>query len=96
MSISFIEKIAFNESLKTTEDAKQHFGCVILKNNNKVVSRGHNFRSFGITEMCYCHAEMDAIYHHLQRIGLWKDFQAILKYGYAMTGILTRLEGRAS
>jgi deoxycytidylate deaminase len=88
-----IATTAFAESLKTTT-TKQHFGCLIMK-NHRVVSRGHNFRSFGATQTCCCHAEMDAIYHHMKILGMWKTFKEMLKGSYRHVGILTRIEGKA-
>ena len=88
-----IENIAYRESLKTT-DTKQHFGCVITK-NRRILSRGHNFHAFG-EKSCCCHAEMDAIYRHLKMVDRWDDFKTALRSSYRMTGILSRLEGRAS
>jgi hypothetical protein len=31
---------------------------------------------------------MDAMYHHLSRIGIWRDFYRILKSSYRYTGII--------
>lgn len=84
-----IEDSAFKESLKTT-NTKQHFGCIITK-NNKIVSRGHNFRSFGTSHTCCCHAEMDAVYRHLRSLDLWRDFKNILQIAYHTTGVLSRV-----
>ena len=85
-----LEKIAFDESLKTG-DTKQFFGCLILK-NKRIISKGHNFRSFDQVSCC-CHAEMDAMYRHLSQIGQWRDFYRILKQSYRYTGVLSRSVG---
>lgn len=88
-----IQNIAFHESLKTT-DTKQHFGCIILK-NRRVVSRGHNFRSFGASQTCCCHAEMDAIYRHMKVLGRWESFKSLLRSSYQQVGTLTRMTRKA-
>lgn len=82
-----IERIAYEESLKAL-DTKQFFGCLILK-HSRIISRGHNFRSSDRLSCC-CHAEMDAIYHHLSQLNLWSNFYRILKSSYHYTGVLKR------
>jgi deoxycytidylate deaminase len=88
-----IQTMAFKESLKTT-DTKQHFGCLIVK-NGRVISRGHNFRSFGTSHTCCCHAEMDAIYRHLKVLGVWETFKTMLRLSYQQVGVLTRITRKA-
>lgn len=87
-----LEPIAFKESLKAV-DTKQHFGCLITK-NNRVVSKGHNFRAFDKVTSCCCHAEMNAIYQHMKSLGKWKDLYQLIKVGYRFTGVLSRCPGR--
>jgi hypothetical protein len=82
-----IESLAYEESLKT-KDTKQFFGCLIMK-HKRIQSRGHNFRAFD-HDSCCCHAEMDAMYHHLHHLGLWKSFYRLLKISYWHTGILRK------
>jgi Cytosine/adenosine deaminases len=87
------QTVAFKESLKTN-DTKQHFGCLVVK-NNRIISRGHNFRSFGTSHTCCCHAEMDAIYRHMKVLGRWESFKSILKSSYYQVGTLTRITRKA-
>ncbi len=89
-----IEKLAYEESLSEKAlHTKQHFGCVIL-DKKKVVSRGHNFRSFGATQTCCCHAEMNAIYRHLKQLGIWKNFQTLLSLTYKSVPVFHRSKGK--
>ena len=90
-----IHNAAFDESLKTT-DTKQNLAAVIETQKNGIIV-GRNFRSFGSTHTCCCHAEMDAIYRHLKISRKWEPFHNILKRTYKVTeGALTRIPGRAS
>jgi|UniRef100_A0A6C0KGF3 deoxycytidylate deaminase len=85
-----------NESMKPSGDTKQNLACTIVKNGQIVVT-GRNFRSFGTTQTCCCHAEMDAIYQHLKISRKWEMFHFILKNAYrATSGPLTRIPGKAS
>ena len=94
MSNYKIEKLAYIESLaEKSELTKQHFGCIIL-DKKKVVARGHNFHSFGVTQTCCCHAEMNAIYRHLIQMGLWKNFQTILNLFYKSVPVFHRAQGK--
>ena len=86
-----IERYAYNESFKQG-DMKQQIGCIIF-NKKKIVSRGFNFHSFGKTQTCSCHAEMNAIYKHLKTLGLWKNFQFILDLSYKTTPVFHRMKG---
>ena len=89
-----IEKIAYIESLSEKAlSTKQHFGCVIL-DKKKIVLKGHNFRSFGSTQTCCCHAEMNAIYRHMKQLGLWKNFQTVLNLLYKSIPVFHRSKGK--
>jgi len=90
-----IESAAFRESLKA-EDTKQFFGCIITQGRRKIVAAGHNFRSFDNNQSCCCHAEMDAIYHHMKSLKRWRAFRSLLDVGRKMTGTLSRIPGKAS
>jgi deoxycytidylate deaminase len=91
-----IEMYAYKESLnKNHVDMKQHLGCVIF-NKNKIVSKGYNFHSFGKTQTCSCHAEMNAMYKHLKQLDLWKDFKFFLEKTYRGIPVFHRMKGRAS
>lgn len=91
-----IEMYAYKESMnKNHIDMKQHLGCVIF-NKNKIESKGYNFHSFGKTQTCSCHAEMNAIYKHLKKLELWKNFQFLLDISYKGTPVFHRMKGRAS
>lgn len=90
-----IHNAAFDESMKTT-DTKQNLAAVIETQKNGIIV-GRNFRSFGSTHTCCCHAEMDAIYRHLKISRKWETFHKILKRTYKVTeGALSRIPGRAA
>ena len=86
---------ALNECSKIS-DTKHSMACTIVK-NGRIITTGRNFRSFGTTQTCCCHAEMDAIYRHLKISRKWETFHEILKRTYRVTeGPLTRISRRAS
>lgn len=88
-----VEKLAYLESIKfKSTDMKQNFGCIIV-NKRKIVSKGTNFHSFGKTQTCSCHAEMNAIYKHLKQLGVWKNFQKLLDLSYKTIPIFHRMKG---
>lgn len=87
-----IERYAYKESF-SQGDMKQQIACIIF-NKKKIVSRGYNFHSFGKTQTCSCHAEMNAIYKHLKSLGLWKNFQLILDLSYKTIPVFHRMKGQ--
>lgn len=88
-----VEKLAYLESIKfKSTDMKQSFGCIIV-NKKKIVSKGTNFHSFGKTQTCSCHAEMNAIYRHLKLLGIWKNFQKMLDLSYKTIPIFHKMKG---
>lgn len=82
-------------STKKNIRTKQHFGCLIIK-NKRILSRSSNHLTAEFIPSCSMHAEMGAIYHHLKQIGRWKEFYNLLKYSHEITGIFSRMEGKAS
>jgi hypothetical protein len=86
-----IERYAYNESFRQG-DMKQQIGCIVFS-KKKIVSRGYNFHSFGKTQTCSCHAEMNAIYKHMKTLNLWRNFQFILDLSYKTTPVFHRMKG---